>query len=125
MFKRASEILGYDLLQVCVDGPKEKLDSTAVRAAASVAPRAAARRDLSRRAAPARARQVSQPAIYVSSLAAVEKLKARATPAAPLRATQSHSQSRALRSLRRRRDATPPNRRAAPTASDADVSERR
>ena len=35
-------------LQVCVEGPKEKLDST----------------------------MVSQPAIYVSSLAAVEKLRA-------------------------------------------------
>lgn len=31
MFKRASEILGYDLLDVCVNGPKEKLDSTVVR----------------------------------------------------------------------------------------------
>jgi [acyl-carrier-protein] S-malonyltransferase len=30
MFKRASEILGYDLLDVCVNGPKDKLDSTAV-----------------------------------------------------------------------------------------------
>lgn len=48
LFDRASDILGYDLLQVCVEGPKEKLDSTAV----------------------------SQPAIYVASLAAVEKLRA-------------------------------------------------
>eukprot|EP00198_Chlamydomonas_reinhardtii_P000527 XP_001689862.1 malonyl-CoA:acyl-carrier-protein transacylase [Chlamydomonas reinhardtii] len=48
MFDKASEILGYDLLKVCVEGPKEKLDSTAV----------------------------SQPAIYVASLAAVEKLRA-------------------------------------------------
>jgi hypothetical protein len=32
MFKRASEILGYDLLKVCTEGPKEKLDSTEVRA---------------------------------------------------------------------------------------------
>lgn len=47
LFDRASEILGYDLLEVCVEGPKEKLNSTAV----------------------------SQPAIYVASLAAVEKLK--------------------------------------------------
>eukprot|EP01023_Acetabularia_acetabulum_P047147 TRINITY_DN4951_c0_g1_i5.p2 TRINITY_DN4951_c0_g1~~TRINITY_DN4951_c0_g1_i5.p2 ORF type:complete len:356 (-),score=82.11 TRINITY_DN4951_c0_g1_i5:152-1219(-) len=48
LFSKASDILGYDLLQVCVEGPKEKLDSTAV----------------------------SQPAIYVASLAAVEKLRA-------------------------------------------------
>lgn len=48
LFERASDILGYDLLKVCEEGPKEKLDSTAV----------------------------SQPAIYVSSLAAIEKLKA-------------------------------------------------
>lgn len=48
MFEQASDILGYDLLKVCVEGPKEKLDSTVV----------------------------SQPAIYVSSLAAVEKLRA-------------------------------------------------
>ncbi|KAJ9514403.1 hypothetical protein QJQ45_012376 [Haematococcus lacustris] len=49
MFDKASEILGYDLLQqLCVEGPKEKLDSTVY----------------------------SQPAIYVASLAAVEKLRA-------------------------------------------------
>ncbi|KAI8474452.1 MAG: acyl transferase/acyl hydrolase/lysophospholipase [Monoraphidium minutum] len=43
-----SAILGYDLLQVCVEGPKEKLDTTAI----------------------------SQPAIYVASLAALEKIRA-------------------------------------------------
>lgn len=47
LFEKASEILGYDLLQVCTDGPKEKLDSTVV----------------------------SQPAIFVASMAAVEKLR--------------------------------------------------
>mmetsp|Transcript_10980 Transcript_10980/g.15265 ORF Transcript_10980/g.15265 Transcript_10980/m.15265 type:complete len:432 (+) Transcript_10980:1-1296(+) len=47
LYDKASEILGYDLLQVCKEGPKEKLDSTAV----------------------------SQPAIFVSSMAALEKLK--------------------------------------------------
>jgi len=47
LFDQASEILGYDLLQRCTDGPKEVLDSTAV----------------------------SQPAIFVASMAAVEKLK--------------------------------------------------
>lgn len=47
LFEQASDILGYDLLQVCAEGPKEKLDSTAV----------------------------SQPAIFVSSLAAIEKLR--------------------------------------------------
>ena len=48
LFDKASEILGYDLLDVCVNGPKEKLDTTAV----------------------------SQPAIFVASMAAVEKMKA-------------------------------------------------
>ena len=48
LFARASAILGYDLLDVCTNGPAEKLNSTAV----------------------------SQPAIYVASLAAVEKLRA-------------------------------------------------
>ncbi|KAG2493848.1 hypothetical protein HYH03_008064 [Edaphochlamys debaryana] len=48
LFDKASEILGYDLLKLCVEGPKDKLDSTAI----------------------------SQPAIYVASLAAVEKLRA-------------------------------------------------
>jgi len=30
LFDEASEVLGYDLLQVCTEGPKEKLDSTEV-----------------------------------------------------------------------------------------------
>lgn len=47
LFERASDVLGYDLLKVCMEGPKEKLDSTVC----------------------------SQPAIYVASLAAVEKLR--------------------------------------------------
>ncbi|XP_031113157.1 uncharacterized protein LOC116016863 [Ipomoea triloba] len=49
LYKRANEILGFDLLDICVNGPKEKLDSTVI----------------------------SQPAIYVTSLAAVEILRAR------------------------------------------------
>lgn len=48
LFDRAATILGYDLLDACKNGPKEKLDSTAV----------------------------SQPAIYVASLAALEQVKA-------------------------------------------------
>lgn len=48
LYKEASEILGYDLLELCLNGPKEKLDSTVI----------------------------SQPAIYVSSMAAVEALRA-------------------------------------------------
>jgi [acyl-carrier-protein] S-malonyltransferase len=48
LFDRAAAVLGYDLLAVCADGPKDKLDSTAV----------------------------SQPAIYVASLAALQQLKA-------------------------------------------------
>src|SRR5262245_15750565 len=47
LFDRAAGLLGYDLLAVCMTGPKERLDSTAV----------------------------SQPAIYVASLAALEQLK--------------------------------------------------
>jgi [acyl-carrier-protein] S-malonyltransferase len=47
MFSQASDILGYDLLDRCVNGPKESLDSTAI----------------------------SQPAIFVASMAAVEKLR--------------------------------------------------
>jgi [acyl-carrier-protein] S-malonyltransferase len=47
LFSEASAILGYDLLEVCAHGPKEKLDSTAV----------------------------SQPAIYVASLAALKQLE--------------------------------------------------
>lgn len=47
MFEQASEVLGYDLLKLCLEGPKEKLDSTVI----------------------------SQPAIYVASLAAVEKFR--------------------------------------------------
>ena len=48
LFAKASEILGYDLLKRCAEGPKEVLDSTSV----------------------------SQPAIFVASMAAVEKFKA-------------------------------------------------
>src|ERR1051325_5584012 len=48
MFDEAASILGYDLLDVCANGPKERLDSTVV----------------------------SQPAIYVASLAALESLRA-------------------------------------------------
>ena len=47
LYEKASEILGYDLLAKCA-GPKEELDTTAV----------------------------SQPAIFVASMAAVEKLRA-------------------------------------------------
>eukprot|EP01031_Cornospumella_fuschlensis_P047501 gene47501-58190_t len=47
LFDKASTILGYDLLSKCANGPKEELDSTVI----------------------------SQPAIFVSSMAALEKLK--------------------------------------------------
>ncbi|MBY0586932.1 ACP S-malonyltransferase [bacterium] len=47
LFDRAAEILGYDLLDICVHGPAEKLNAT----------------------------DVSQPALFVASLAAVEKLR--------------------------------------------------
>lgn len=48
LFDRAADVLGYDLLAVCTDGPTERLNAT----------------------------DVSQPAIYVASLAALESLKA-------------------------------------------------
>lgn len=47
LFDQAREILGYDLLDLCVNGPAEKLNSTAV----------------------------SQPAIFVASMAAMELLR--------------------------------------------------
>lgn len=47
LFDRASEILGYDLAKLCFEGPKEQLDSTVY----------------------------SQPALFVSSLAALEMLQ--------------------------------------------------
>jgi [acyl-carrier-protein] S-malonyltransferase len=47
VFERANSILGYDLLAICLQGPAEKLDST----------------------------EYSQPALFVTSLAAVEWLK--------------------------------------------------
>ncbi len=49
LFDRANEILGFDLRSLCFDGPAETLEAT----------------------------DVSQPAIFVSSLAALEDLKAR------------------------------------------------
>jgi [acyl-carrier-protein] S-malonyltransferase len=48
LFEEAAEVLGYDLAAVCANGPAERLNSTAV----------------------------SQPAIFVSSLAALESLRA-------------------------------------------------
>ena len=48
LYSRASEILGYDLAQLCFEGPAERLDATVI----------------------------SQPALFVSSLAALEMLKA-------------------------------------------------
>ena len=47
MFDQAAEILGYDLLKLCAEGPAEKLNSTVY----------------------------SQPALFVCSLAALEQLK--------------------------------------------------
>jgi [acyl-carrier-protein] S-malonyltransferase len=48
LFDRAATILGYDLLKICLEGPAEKLDSTVY----------------------------SQPALFVTSIAALEWLKA-------------------------------------------------
>jgi [acyl-carrier-protein] S-malonyltransferase len=48
LFQQASAVLGYDLLEACVNGPAERLNAT----------------------------DVSQPAIFVASLAALEQLRA-------------------------------------------------
>ncbi len=48
LFDRAADVLGYDLMDICFNGPEEKLNSTVI----------------------------SQPALYVCSLAALESLKA-------------------------------------------------
>src|SRR5204862_1822271 len=58
LFDEASAVLGYDLLEVCGKGPVERLNSTAV----------------------------SQPAIFVASLAALESLRA-SDPAAEAQCT--------------------------------------
>ena len=47
LFEQANDLLGYDISAFCFEGPKEKLDST----------------------------EISQPAIFVASLAALEKLR--------------------------------------------------
>ena len=47
LYEKANEILGFDLSQLCHEGPQEELDKT----------------------------NISQPALYVSSFAALEKLK--------------------------------------------------
>ncbi len=47
LYDRAAEVLGYDLAQLCFEGPAERLDSTVI----------------------------SQPALFVTSLAALERLR--------------------------------------------------
>ena len=47
LYDRAGEVLGYDLAKLCFEGPAEELDSTVI----------------------------SQPALFVTSLAAIEKLR--------------------------------------------------
>lgn len=56
LFDRASSILGYDLLEICRSGPAERLNAT----------------------------DVSQPAIFVASLAGVERLKLDEPDVAPV-----------------------------------------
>jgi [acyl-carrier-protein] S-malonyltransferase len=53
LYDRANEVLGYDLAKLCFEGPAEELDSTVV----------------------------SQPALFVTSLAAIELLRASAPDA--------------------------------------------
>src|SRR3990172_8427741 len=48
LYERARDVLGYDLAKLCFEGPAEELDSTVV----------------------------SQPAIFITSLAALEMLRA-------------------------------------------------
>lgn len=47
MLQQAEAVLGYDILQLCLSGPKEQLDDT----------------------------KYSQPALFIANLAAVEKLR--------------------------------------------------
>lgn len=47
MLEKAKAILGYDLLEICLNGPKDKLDDTSI----------------------------AQPALFVAGLAAVERLR--------------------------------------------------
>src|SRR5690606_25913 len=47
LFSKANDILGYDLLKLCIEGPEERLNAT----------------------------EISQPALFVAGLAAVEKLR--------------------------------------------------
>ena len=47
MLQQAEAVLGYDILQLCEEGPKDKLDNTIY----------------------------SQPALYIAGLAAAEKLQ--------------------------------------------------
>ena len=85
LFDEASEILGYDLLAKCAEGPKAELDSTAV----------------------------SQPAIFVSSMAAVEKLRAESPDV-----VDSATCAMGL-SLESTRPSASPGRSASPTASSS------
>ena len=62
MLATAQRVLGYDLLKVCMEGPKEKLDDTAF----------------------------AQPALYVAGLAAVERLRVQASALSKLDATAAH-----------------------------------
>jgi [acyl-carrier-protein] S-malonyltransferase len=55
LFDRAKDVLGYDLLKICTCGPEEALTAT----------------------------DVSQPAIFVASLASLEKLKAESPEVVP------------------------------------------
>lgn len=57
LFDRANEILGYDLAKLCFEGPAEELDTTVI----------------------------SQPAIFVTSLAALEASPTRPTSSSPAR----------------------------------------
>ena len=50
LYDRAAEVLGYDLAKLCFEGPAEELDSTVI----------------------------SQPALFVTSLAAIEQLRDKA-----------------------------------------------
>lgn len=53
LYDRAAEVLGYDLAKLCFEGPAEELDSTVI----------------------------SQPALFVTSLAAIERLRDKAPDA--------------------------------------------
>ncbi|PNY14962.1 malonyl CoA-acyl carrier protein mitochondrial-like [Trifolium pratense] len=71
LYKKANEILGFDLLDVCINGPKEKLNSTVISQGGMGG------NGITLDVILLSNSLLLQPALYVTSLAAVELLRAR------------------------------------------------